>query len=127
MPEANDFAAAFLLGCIFFGGMACASALWGLHCRTVRKRIDELEEARRDAVEELLPLAQKGAENVKGYREEINEIRTLVEAHIRKDDAGAKAMALALADRIDALAARLDAVELACGVREKPKTMGCAK
>lgn len=43
MPEANDFAAAFLLGCIFFGGMACASGLWGLHCRTVRKRFAKLE------------------------------------------------------------------------------------
>ena len=30
----------------------------------------------------------------------------------------------ALRDRIDALSARLDAVELACGLREKPKTMG---
>lgn len=47
-----------------------------------------------------------------------------VGAHIRKDDAGAKAIGLALADRIDALSARMDAVELACGVREKPKTMG---
>lgn len=45
MPEANVFAAAFLLGCIFFGGMACASGLWGLHCRTVRKRFAELEKS----------------------------------------------------------------------------------
>ena len=43
MPSPSDFAAAFLLGCIFFGGMACASGLWGLHCRTVRKRFAELE------------------------------------------------------------------------------------
>ena len=47
-----------------------------------------------------------------------------VDAHIRKDDAGAKAIGLALADRIDALSARMDAVELACGVREKAKTAG---
>ena len=30
----------------------------------------------------------------------------------------------AFRDRIDALSARMDAVELACGLREKPKTMG---
>lgn len=33
----------------------------------------------------------------------------------------------ALRDRIDALSTRLDAVELACGVREKPKIMGGAE
>jgi len=33
----------------------------------------------------------------------------------------------ALRDRIDALSARMDAVELACGLREKPKTMGGAE
>ena len=84
MPEANDFAAAFLLGCTFFGGMVCASAFWGLHCRSVRKRIDELEKAWQDAVGELLPLAQKAAENVKGYRKEIEDLRALVASH---DDA----------------------------------------
>lgn len=43
MPSPSDFAAAFLLGCTFFGGMICASAFWGLHCRSVRKRFAELE------------------------------------------------------------------------------------
>lgn len=43
MLEAKEFAVTFLLGCIFFGGMVCASGLWGLHCRTVRKRFAELE------------------------------------------------------------------------------------
>ena len=33
----------------------------------------------------------------------------------------------AVRERIDALSARLDAVELACGVREKPKIMGGAE
>ena len=33
----------------------------------------------------------------------------------------------ALRDRIDALSARMDAVELACGIREKPKIMGGAE
>ena len=54
----------------------------------------------------------------------LQDLRKIVDAHIRKDDAGGKMAALALADRIDALSARLDAVELACGVREKAKTMG---
>ena len=62
-----------------------------------------------------------------GIRDRIDALSALVEAHIRKDDAGAKTMALALADRIDALSARMDAVELACGLREKPKTMGGAE
>ena len=39
-------------------------------------------------------------------------------------DAQTKLTGLVLAERIDALSARLDAVELACGLREKPKTMG---
>ena len=122
MPNPSDFAAAFLLG-----WMACASAFWGLHCRSVRKRIDELDNRYSRDVKGLLPLAQKAAANVKGYREEIEDLRALVEAHIRKDDAEAKTMSLALADRIDALATRMDAVELACGLREKPKTMGGAE
>ena len=84
MPEANDFTAAFFLGCIFFGGVAFSSAFWGLHCRMVRKRISELEEARRRAVEKLLPLAQKEVENVKSYRKEIEDLRALVSSH---DDA----------------------------------------
>jgi hypothetical protein len=54
----------------------------------------------------------------------LQELRKIVDAHIRKDDAGAKTMALALADRIDALSARLDAVELKTGLREKAKTAG---
>ena len=127
MPEANDFAVAFLLGCIFFGGMACASGLWGLHCRTVRKRIAELEDARYRAAEEILPLAQTAAENLEGYRKEVEALG--VELETVKECANIKAVSLcqvksALADRIDALSARLDAVELACGLREKPKTMG---
>lgn len=53
--------------------------------------------------------------------------RKAMDAHSRSDDARAKLLSCALADRIDALSARLDAVELACGVREKPKTMGGAE
>jgi hypothetical protein len=56
--------------------------------------------------------------------QQFDSLNALVNAHIRKDEAGFKMASLALADRIDALAARMDAVELACGVREKPKTMG---
>ena len=42
-------------------------------------------------------------------------------------DASVKLTGSVLAERIDAISARLDAVELACGLREKPKTMGGAE
>lgn len=42
-------------------------------------------------------------------------------------EAQTKLTGLVLAERIDALSARLDAVEFACGLREKPKTMGGAE
>ena len=42
-------------------------------------------------------------------------------------DASVKLTGSVLAGRIDVLSARLDAVELACGIREKPKTMGGAR
>ena len=68
-------------------------------------------------------------------RIELDELRRIVDAnidkflgtmdaHIRKDDAGAKMIGLALAERIDALSARMDAVELKTGLREKAKTAG---
>ena len=121
---ATEIGGCLVLASCFFGGVLLDTAFWRLHSKSVRKRLDEMDDRQRRNVAELLPLAEKAAENVKGYREEINELHTLVDAHIRKDDAGAKAMALALADRIDALSARMDAVELACGIREKAKTMG---
>lgn len=124
MSLATEIGGCLVLASCFFGGVLLDTAFWRLHSKSVRKRLDEMDDRQRRNVAELLPLAEKAAKNVKGYREEINELRTLVDAHIRKDDAGAKAMALALADRIDALSARLDAVELACGIREKAKTMG---
>ena len=55
---------------------------------------------------------------------EIKEIRSVLDAQSKSADAGIKAVGLVLAERIDAISARLDAVELACGIREKPKTMG---
>lgn len=42
-------------------------------------------------------------------------------------EASNKLLGSVLAERIDALSARLDDVELACGLREKPKTMGGAR
>jgi hypothetical protein len=59
-----------------------------------------------------------------GCNSEMGKLRALVDAHIRKDDAGAMTIGIALAERIDAMSARMDAVELACGLREKAKTMG---
>ena len=54
----------------------------------------------------------------------FDDVRDFLDVNKRNDEARAKLMACALADRIDALSARLDAVELACGIREKLKTMG---
>ena len=51
------------------------------------------------------------------------ELRTMR----RTTDASVKLTGSVLAERIDALSARLDEVELACGIREKPKTMGVAR
>lgn len=56
--------------------------------------------------------------------QQFDSLSAIVNAHIRKDEAGFKMASLALADRIDALSARMDAVELACGIREKAKTAG---
>lgn len=54
----------------------------------------------------------------------LEKIDSVLGAEERSDDSEAKLVGLALAERLDALSARMDAVELACGVREKPKTMG---
>ena len=87
------------------------------------KWLDSLSERLRD-IEGRMKSVDAMARVQIGCNSEMDKLRALVDAHIRKDDAGAKTMALALADRIDVLAARMDAVELACGIREKPKTMG---
>ena len=47
-----------------------------------------------------------------------------LEAVSRNAEARNKLLGCVLAERIDALSARLDAVELETGLREKPKTMG---
>jgi len=57
-------------------------------------------------------------------RQRIEKVEAVLGIGKRTDSSEAKLIGLALADRIDALSARMDAVELACGVREKPKTMG---
>ena len=57
----------------------------------------------------------------------LERVEVILEAEKRTDGSEAKLVGLALADRIDALSTRLDAVELACGVREKPKIMGGAE
>lgn len=77
---------------------------------------------------------------LKGYHEEIGwlaeRLRDL-EGRMKSTDAWEEAMTGAqidrniemdgIRDRIDALSARMDVAELACGVREKPKTMGGAE
>ena len=70
-------------------------------------------------------------EKIKEMRGDIDDVfddvRDFLDVNKRDGDANVKLMASALADRIDALSARMDAVELACGLREKPKTMGGAE
>lgn len=87
------------------------------------KWLDSLSERLRD-IEGRMKSVDAMARVQIGCNSEMDKLRALVDAHIRKDDAGAMTIGLALADRIDALSTRLDAVELVCGVREKPKTMG---
>lgn len=57
----------------------------------------------------------------------LSTLHMELDAVSRSAEARSKLVGLALADRIDALSARMDAVELACGVREKPKIMGGAE
>ena len=57
----------------------------------------------------------------------LEKIDSDLGAEERSDESEAKLVGLVLAERLDALSARLDAVELACGLREKPKTMGGTK
>jgi hypothetical protein len=62
--------------------------------------------------------------NVDRLRQGLEKVEAVLEAEKRTDDSEAKMVGLALADRIDALSARLDAVELKTGLREKAKTAG---
>lgn len=87
------------------------------------KWLDSLSERLRD-IEGRMKSVDVMAKVQIGCNSEMDKLRALIDAHIRRDDAGAMTIGLALADRIDALSARLDAVELACGLREKPKTVG---
>jgi len=57
-------------------------------------------------------------------RQRIEKVEAVLDVGKRTDGSEAKLVGLALADRIDALSARMDAVELETGLREKPKTMG---
>lgn len=85
----------------------------------------------------LVLILKTRAENARAYRdfdERINRqgssmltlstLRMELDAASRNAEARSKLVGCALADRIDALSARMDAVELACGLREKAKTMG---
>ena len=78
-----------------------------------RMRRHDLQEEVNGTVRDLDRLGQR-----------LKKVEAVLEAERRTDGSEAKLVGLALADRIDALSARMDAVELACGLREKPKTMG---
>ena len=85
----------------------------------------------------LVLILKTRAENARAYRDfderidrqgssmlTLTSLRETLEALSRNAEARTKLVGCALADRIDALSARMDAVELACGIREKAKTMG---
>ncbi len=140
MSLATEIGGCLVLASCFFGGALLDTAFWRLHSKSVRKRLDEMDDRQRRNVAELLPLAEKAAENVKGYREEIGCLAERVldlEGRMKSVNAWESAMTGAqidrniemdgIRDRIDALSTRMDAVELTCGVREKPKTMGGAE
>ena len=140
MSLACEIGGCLVLASCFFGGVMLDTAFWRLHSKSVRKRLDEMDDRQSRNVAELLPLAKKVAENIAGYREEIRclaeRLRNL-EGRMKSTAAWESAMTGAqvdrniemdaVRDRIDALSARLDAVELACGLRERPKTMGGAE
>ena len=54
----------------------------------------------------------------------LTTLKNETEVLARNAEARNKLLGCVLAERIDALSARLDAVELACGLRDKPKTVG---
>lgn len=83
-------------------------------------QVAEADMRRRDLQQEV-----NGAVRVLDrQRQRLEKVEAVLDAEKRTDGSEAKLVGLALADRIDALSARLDAVELACGLREKAKTMG---
>jgi len=83
-------------------------------------RVAEADMRRRDLQQEVNGTVR----NVDRQRQRLDKVEALLDAEKRTDGSEAKLVGLALADRIDALSARMDAVELACGIREKAKTMG---
>jgi len=76
--DSGTWAVIAVMGACFVGGVFIDTCFWALHCRTVRKKVAELEEARRRAMDELLPIAEKSAENLKGYREEVDGLLNAV-------------------------------------------------
>lgn len=83
-------------------------------------QVAEADMRRRDLQQEVNGTVR----NVDRLRQRLEKVEALLDAEKRTDGSEAKLVGLALADRIDALSARMDAVELTCGLREKPKAMG---
>ena len=75
---------------------------------------------RRDIQEEVNGTVR----NLDRLRQRLEKVEAVLDAEKRTDGSEAKLVGLALADRLDALSARLDAVELKTGLREKAKTAG---
>ena len=85
----------------------------------VRSMIDRLAEAMRERRGQLLALAER-LRDIEGRMKSVDPwVDAMTGAQIDRN-----IEVDGIRERIDALSARLDAVELACGVREKPKTTG---
>lgn len=136
---ARLFVALVVLGFVCLGGIA-ATGFWALHCRAVKRRLTQMDDSWREQLHEWAE-SKVDYEDWKDdsnrlFKDLHDRLRDL-EGRMKSTDAWESAMTGAqidrniemdgVRDRIDALSARMDAVELACGVREEPKTMGGAE
>ena len=103
--------AALALGLISALSLVVAGGLW-----TAKQFMHTVRERLRNHGEDILELRRSSLTPTTLNRE--------LEAVSRNAEARNKLFGCVLAERIDALSARLDAVELETGLREKPKTMG---
>ena len=73
--DSGTLAIIAVMGVCFIGGVFIDTCFWALHCKYVRKRIAELEKARSDAMDKILPLAEKAAKGIEGYRGEVDGLQ----------------------------------------------------
>ena len=141
-----------VLGCAALAGAGFCALFWRMHCRQARARLDRVEDDCLKTMEKVSEVATASAEANTALRDGVSLLSTRVEElkrghecfeaavqeeleKLREEVDTAKAAAnikastavmikQALGERIDALSARVDAVELVAGVREAPKVAG---